>query len=312
MNHSRTLLLLSLASLLRTAPLLPAQAIAAGPATDGSTTASASTNDAGPTGIIPFVKGPNLSLGTSSQHDSSNGWSSVLTPDFAWRFNRHFSADIATPIYSYINVLVTGGTAARPTYTFATKHFVTGDTSLNGHFDANPDWLSYNATVTLGLPSGSDSDGLGAGQVTFNFNNHFERSFGPFSPDIELGFGDSSSLVDQRIRKGYVTVGKLAHFQAGASVDLPFSLEFSADAYEDMPLSHETLYSTTGKGRKKVTTATNAGVAEDNGFLTALDIPIQRHVTLSGFYNRSLRNHDDTAGFSLTFFLRAPPRPKEY
>ena len=36
----------------------------------------------------------------------------------------------------------------------------------------------------------------------------------------------------------------------------------------------------------------------------ALDIPLNRHITLSGFYNRSLRNKIDTAGFSLTFLLR--------
>jgi len=57
-----------------------------------------------------------------------------------------------------------------------------------------------------------------------------------------------------------------------------------------------------------VTTATNIDPGEDNGFITSLDIPLSPHVTLSGFYNRSLRDHDDVAGFSFTYILRAPPR----
>ena len=285
---------------------LAAQAVPAQAA--GTLSDSAATNDAGPAGIIPFVKGPNLSLGTTSQHDSSNGWSSLLTPDLAWRFNRHFSADVEVPIYDYINVVVTGGTKARPTYTNAIKHFVLGDTALNGHYEVNPTLLSYNGTVTLGLPSGNDAYGLGAGRVTYNLNNHFEKDFDVFSTDIEIGIGDNSSLVGERVRKSYTTFGTLAHFQAGGSVDLPLHTTFEADAYEELPIAAQTLYSTTGKGRKKVSTATGTSVAEDNGFTTSLDIPLNGHVTLSGFYNRSLRSRIDTAGFSFTFLLKAPPR----
>ena len=290
---------------LRPAGSISAQAIAAAEA--GGVTASATTNDTGPAGIIPYVKGYNLSLGTSSEHDSTNGWSSVLTPDLAFRFNRNFSADLSAPIYSYINVLVTGGTAAKPTQSYQTRNGIAGDTSLNGHYEAGFRLLDYNLTATLGLPSGSQTDGLGAGKVTYNFNNHLERSVSIFSPDIELGIGDNSSLVGSRIRKSYTTVGSLAYFQAGTSVDLPHQWGFNANAYEELPLASQIVYSTTGKGKKKKTTATNEGAAEDNGFQTSLDIPLQSHVTLSGFYNRSLRSHIDTAGFAFTFLLKAPP-----
>jgi len=295
------LLLLCLSCSVLTAQAVPVQA--------GGVVADATTvSDAGPAGIIPFVKGPNLSFTTSSQHDSTNGWSSVLSPDFAWRFNNHFSADVDAPIYAYVNVVVTGGTKAKPTYSSATKHFVMGDTLMNGHYEVNASALSYNLTGTLGLPSGNDAYGLGSGQVTYNFNNHFEKDFDLFTPNIELGIGDSSAAQGARIRKSYTTVGTLAYFQAGGAFDLPLHSTFEADAYESLPISGQTLFSTTGKGKKKVTTATNSGIAEDNGFTTSLDIPLSGHVTLSGTYNRSLRSHIDTAGFSLTFLMKAPPR----
>jgi hypothetical protein len=72
-----------------------------------------------------------------------------------------------------------------------------------------------------------------------------------------------------------------------------------------------TIYSAARSGKKKATAATTAGNAEDNGFNTSLDLPVSGHTTVSGFYNRSIRNDDDTAGFSLTLLLKPPPRPRE-
>jgi hypothetical protein len=275
----------------------------------GGMSADATTNDSGPLGIIPVQRGFNASLGTSSQHDSSNGWSSVLNPNVAFRFNKYFSMDAGVPWYMYINVDANVGTAAKPLYQYSPKHSVFGDTTVSFHADANPFKIGYDGTVSLGLPSGNTDYGLGAGQPTFTLNNHFEKDLGMFAPDIELGYGDSSTLVNERVLKSYVSVGPLAHFQAGASFNLPFDMNFDVEAYEELPLATDLVYSTTGKGKKKVTTSTNRGPAEDNGFTTALDIPLSPHVTLSGFYNRSLRDHDDVAGFSFTFLLKAPPRP---
>ena len=282
--------------------LLPAAALA-------QALPAATNNDAGPAGIIPYVKGYNISVGTTSEHDSSNGWSTVLTPDLAYRFNQHFSADFDIPIYNYINVLVNSGTKARPIDTEQTKHFALADSALNTHYQNGPNhFIDYEATLTAGFPTGDDKDGLGAGQFTYNFNNRFEKSISFVTPGIELGIGDNSQLQNARVRRDYTSVGELAFFQAGAAFDLPLNLTFSSAAYEELPISGQTIFSTTGKGKKKVTTATNTGAAEDNGFLNTLDIPLQRHITLSGFYNRSLRNHIDTAGFTLTFLLKAPPQ----
>ena len=277
----------------------------------GGLSAEAMSNDSGPAGIIPVQKGFNVSLGTSSQHDSSNGWSSILTPNVAYRLNRYLSVDAGVPMYLYIDIDANAGTKAKPVYKYSTKKDAFGDTSLSLHGDATAWTIDYNGTVSLGLPSGNTDYGLGAGQVTYNINNHFEKSMGLFTPDIEIGFGDTSAMVDPRILKSYIAVGPMAHFQAGTSVDLPLRLSFEAEAYEELPLDNNLVYSTTGKGKKKVTTSTNIDPSEDNGFLTSLDIPLSRHVTMSGFYNRSLRDRDDVGGFSFTFMLKAPPQPRE-
>lgn len=311
-------LLLSVASglifLCTLTPILQAQATTASAEMDelAVLSATASINNSGPEGIVPAARGFNLALGTSSQHDSTNGWSTILNPTVAYRLNRYFSVDASVPIFLYINIDENLGTKAKPHYEYVPKKFVFGDTSLSFEGDANKWTVDYNGTFTLGLPSGNTGYGLGAGQVTYNFNNHFERGIGIFAPDIEIGFGDTSILVDQRVLKSYISVGPMAHFQAGMSVELPWSMTFEANAYEELPLAKDLVYSTTGKGKKKVTTSYNQDPSEDNGFITSLDIPLSRHVTMSGFYSRSLRDRVDLAGFSFTFILKAPPRFSDY
>ncbi len=290
--------------------LLPAlaHAQAAAIVDENSATAATTTVD-GASGIVPVQKGFNLSLNTTSQHDSSNGWSSLLTPSAAYRFNKNFSADASIPLYDYIVVEVSSTTTRKVTTTgYATKHFVAGDTVLNGHAQFSPSLFDYELTGTVGFQTGNTTYGLGAGQVTYQFNNTFQQSYGIFTPTIGIGIGDSSSLSQTRVRKAYTSVGTEGVFQAGTSVDLPYDLNFSASAYENLPIAAQTLYSTTGRGKKKVTTATGKSVAEDNGFETSLDIPLTTHVTLSGFYNRSLRSRIDTVGFSFLFLLKAHPK----
>ena len=51
-------------------------------------------------------------------------------------------------------------------------------------------------------------------------------------------------------------------------------------------------------------------VAEDNGFTTFLGIPVNSHVLLSGYYNRSLRQRLDTVSFGVTFVLRGAPKKR--
>ncbi len=277
---------------------------------------STSNNGEGPAGIVPFAPGFNATLISTSQHDSDSGWSNQLTPNVAWRFNRYFSMNAEVPIFTYQNVSVATGTIKLAgvvignTYTLETKHFLVGDTTIALGFELHPHFLDYNFTATLGTPTGDFPNGLGSGQYTYNINNHFEHTFfGFIAPDIELGIGDSSSLITSSIRKSFVAVGEQAHFQAGLSVSLPwFNADFSSEAYEDMPLSRQTVTTITNTGKKGtvklVKSTTQESIGEDNGFANTLDIPLSGHITLASFYNRSLLNHEDTVGFSFVYLLR--------
>ena len=51
-------------------------------------------------------------------------------------------------------------------------------------------------------------------------------------------------------------------------------------------------------------------VSEDNGFTTFVGIPLSNYFTLSGYYNRSLRQHLDTVSFGITYVVRGTSRRK--
>ena len=256
-------------------------------------------------GRFPFLRAFSTSLTTTSQHNSSSGWSSIFYHSLAWRPNQHVSVDVAVPAYVYMEIYDNVGTAAKPVYAFRPQRRAAwGDTVINMEGDLPLKSFNYSGIFSLGLPSGNISNGISAGQVTYSFNNWLEKSVGRFTPNLALGYGDTSSLINQGVLRNYVAVGPMAHFQAGTSMAVTRGISFSAAAYEELPLATDLIFSTTTKGKKKIIITTNEDPGEDNGFLTSLTVPLAPHLIMTGFYNRSLRDHTDIAGFSFTLVGR--------
>lgn len=278
--------------------------------------AAAVANSLGPAGIVPSYRGYNASLISSSQHDSISGWSNLVTPSLAYRFNRWMSVDVSTPIFLYLHTQSTTATDGRPLTGFTTvsreQHGVVGDTVLAAHvylptFTPRHTTLYDTVSGLLIAPTGSVSDGVGAGKTTYNITNHLEAA-SHWSPYVDLGIGTSSRVQNRRLQRDQTSRGLLANFAVGGRVAMPRRVVFTLEAYEQLPLGSQQVSSTEvrqGGPPQTNQITTTAGVAEDNGFNTALDIPLSPHVTLSGFYSRSLRQHEDIAGFSLTFLLKA-------
>ena len=259
------------------------------------------------------VKGPNFTLNIVSVHSSVIGWVTVWTPSVSWRFDKHFAVSAELPWYwdtkNYVPVTVKGVTS----YPLMSTEDVIGDFSLSGQASFNAGKLNYLLLVTGALPTGQSTFGLSANIPTYNFTHHVEYPVGRFALLAEAGEGDSTSLAaDANTKKSYVAVGPVANFLAGADVLLPREMIFSANAYEQMPLGNQNIYGTVTKKvkGKNVTTQVleGTGVAEDNGLQAELDLPLSAHVMLTGSYVRSLRQHTDTTGVGLIWFLRVPKR----
>jgi hypothetical protein len=279
-------------------------------------------------GLSTLFDGFNAGVTYSGVHSSSVGWYSAMTPAANYAFSRRFSADASTSIY-FNRLVQNTNTATAAKHPLVTDPLEPGDTLIGFHAFFEPGSLQDTITASLTAPTGDSAKGFGAGQVTYDFSNHLERYFNQLGVILDIGGGNSSGLFNDLVVKDYNSVGGLAHFESGLVYWFPHRTYLEAVAYEQLPLGSQTVYRTVARGESiraeddepggggggnptpnppppvPVTVTT---VAEDNGFTSMLGIPLTHHITLSGYYNRSLRQHLDTVSFGFTFLLRGKPK----
>jgi len=252
-------------------------------------------------GLSDTLHGWNAGATFSGVHDSVTGWATLFTPAIGYSFNDVFSIDATIPIYMY-RLAESRSTHPKPNAELVNQRGEPGDVVLGFHAQFVPNLFQYQLNGLVTAPSGDEAYGLTSGRVTFDISNHFERTFGRITPNIDIGAGDSSTLVNRTVTKNYTSLGPLAHFQVGLAFDLFRGISFESDAYEQLPIGDQKIYGPSRHGNATVVTGHN--VTEDNGFTNALDVPLNDHITLSGYYSRSLRIHSDTAAVGITFVLR--------
>jgi hypothetical protein len=255
-------------------------------------------------GLSAPIRGWNAGLTVSGVHESSTGWATLATPAVGYSFNDIFSIDATIPIYFY-RLAESRSTRPRPDARLVNQRGEPGDLILDLRAQFIPRYFQYQITGAVTAPTGDEAYGLTTGRVTFDISNHFERTFGRLTPNLEIGGGDSTTLVNRILTKNYTSLGPLAHAQVGLGIELFHGISFESDAYEQLPIGDQKIYGPSRNGKATVVIGHN--VTEDNGFINALDIPISSQVTLSGYYGRSLRLRSDTAAIGITYVLRAAP-----
>ena len=278
------------------------------------------------------MRGFDAGVTLTSVHDSSAGWYTLVTTAGSYTFSRHFSTDISMPVYLYRLAETDSTTTSnqppapgQPSGPVTTTTATTlqphtwdpGDLILAGHATFSSARWFDTFTPSLTLPSGDANTGLSTGRVTFDFDNHLQAPlFARTSGLLDIGIGDSSNLVNRLVTRDYTSLGPLAHFQLGIVVPLALPLanrsSFQTVAYEELPLGDQKIYTTlTRPGYPDLTVVSGRSVSEDNGFTNSLFLPLTNHLTLQGYYNRSLRLHLDTAAVGISWSLRGQrPRKK--
>ncbi len=258
-------------------------------------------------GISGSLRGINGGITMSSLHDSITGWATLATPAIGYSFGDHFNIDISIPVYLY-RLAQSRATRPRPKTELVIQRAEVGDVLFGLHTAFSTPWFDYQLSGSFTAPTGDTFYGLSTGRVTFDTSNHFERTFGHFTPAVEIGMGDSSGLVNSLVVKNYTSLGPLSHFQAGTSVELPHGIVFDTSAYEQLPVGDQKIYGPSRKGRATVVIGHN--ITEDNGFTNSLDVPLTRHTSFNAYYNRSLRIHNDTGAIGVTYIFRHAPDPE--
>jgi hypothetical protein len=259
-------------------------------------------------GISTTLHGWNAGITISGVHDSVTGWATLATPAVGYSFNDVFSIDATIPIYFY-RLAESRSTHPKPSAELVNQRGELADVVLGFHAQFIPHSYQYQLTGLVTAPTGDEAYGLSTGRVTFDVSNLFQRTYGRFTPDLEIGAGDSSALVNRTVTKNYTSLGPLAHFQLGLGIEPFRGITFESDAYEQLPIGDQKIYGPSRHGNATVVVGHN--VTEDNGFTNALDVPIGNHFTLSGYYSRSLRLHYDIAAVGITCVMRATPTAED-
>jgi hypothetical protein len=252
-------------------------------------------------GLSPTLHGWNVGATVIGAHESTTGWATIFIPAIGYSFNDTFSIDATVPIYMF-RLANSLSTHPKPNALLVNQRGEPGDVVFGLHAQFIPRQFQYQLTGLVTAPTGDKDYGLTTGRVTFDISNHFERSFGRLTPNLEMGGGDSTYLVNRILNKNYTSLGPLAHFQIGLGIELIRGISFESEAYEQLPIGDQKIYGPSRNGKATIIIGHN--VTEDNGFINALDVPLDRHITFSGYYSRSLRFRADTAAIGVTYVLR--------
>ena len=269
-------------------------------------------------GVASALHGLNVGITFAGVHDSGIGWYTTLTPAVSYAFAKDFSADITLTLYPSRNAVTTDTTGI--TSQLTPTHWDAGDTWLSAHYTVIPHRFINTATAALSFPTGNEDHGLSTGRVSFDLSDHIERYHHSLGALLDIGGGDSSALFNNLVNKDVSSLGAIAHFQTGLiywfpSTWFPGRAYIQSLAYEQLPLGDQKIYTTikiqspgSPIGVTQTTRiVTGRHVYEDNGFTTAVGIPLTPHVTFSSYYNRSLRQHLDTVATGLTFVWKGTP-----
>jgi hypothetical protein len=260
-------------------------------------------------GVGSALRGANGGLSYAGVHNSAIGWFEVIVPAVSYSFSPRYSADASATVYLH-RLVENPNPAPAASQQLVLDRADSGDTLIGLHGTFRPYDSLDIATVTLTAPTGDRSNGLGTGRVAFDFNNHLEHFFSGKGVHLDLGMGDSSAVANNLLLRDYNTLGALAHFQLGASLWMSRYGFVQSSAYEQLPVGSQKIYEPAPSpqpGGRTTEVLVSNGLSEDNGLTTAFGIPLSAHLLFNGYYNRSLRQHQDTVSLGMTVVLRPLP-----
>jgi len=266
-----------------------------------------------PTGRAPatgeekrFEKG--FTLYESFEGSSSpDGQVMELNTTLGYNFTRLFGVDVGVPVFFVRSASATSTAGASTTNGLG--NFYT-DVRL---LVPNP-LLNFSSTLTGTAPTGDTSKGLSTGRATFDWSNRLDREVGRLTPFLEAGVGNSIS--DTRFfKRPFITLGRVAHFEAGTDIDIWHSLSFSVSAYDILPWGQQRVFSRVrrlpssgssnpisrrGRGFEiQAETLGPADLVRDNGFSAGFRFSPVRSVNLDIGYTRSIPLALDSVSFGI-------------
>jgi hypothetical protein len=242
---------------------------------------------------------------------NTEGQAMDLNTTAGYIFNRHFSWDVGLPVF-FLNGTTSTGSKI-------TSNGI-GDVYTDFRLAFNNPAVHYVTALSGSAPTGDSSKGRSTGRATANWGNSFSREFDKWTPFANINFGNSLYNTSY-FRRPFLTLGKVATFEAGTAYDLGHSFSMSASAYDVAPWGTQKVFSriisrssvggpggpggpggSVRHGRVFETSAETTGGASlvrDNGFNGALDFNPAPTVDFEVAYSRSVHYQLNTFSFGI-------------
>jgi len=219
---------------------------------------------------------------------NTDGFITDINSTFGYAFNAHFSVDSGIA-YSFVQP------ATSKTGTTSISGF--GNPYLGMTYSRKSDALNYSTSVNGSIPTATAAKGLSTGRVTFDWNNHFDHEYDSVTPFVNLGI--ANSVPDTRyFHHPYISLGKLAHFEAGPEFDLGDKWSVTASGYYILPWGAQKIY-VRGKRKSPGGTSGGASLTRDAGANIGLDYDLSRFLDLSAGYSYSSYYSFNTFSFGI-------------
>src|SRR2546425_2543667 len=235
---------------------------------------------------------------------TSNGDGQVykFDPSVGYSFSGHFGMDVGIPVY----FVRASSTAA-------------GTTSTNGignpYVDVRVKYLNpllnFGSVLTGYAPAGDSKKGLSTGRGTFDWTNHFDRSFFSLTPFAEVWIANTitDSLLFER---PFTTFGFNTHLQGGVKYAVWKILNVGASGYDILPTGQQTVFSKVQGGssnpappshkpvflNNQQTTGT-ADIAHDDGFSTWIEAKPGSVLDMELGFTRSIQYDLNSVSFNI-------------
>ncbi len=237
-----------------------------------------------------------------------------LDTKVGYRFGEHLELDAGLPVY-FIHA-ASSSTAAG----FSSGNGI-GNAYLSLRFGFSNSSTDFVSSVTGSVPTGDTTKGLSTGRVTVDWNNYLGFTAGRITPFVNLGLASSISDTPFFTRP-FTSLGKVAHFEGGADVQVWRALSLGASAYADAPFGQQKVYSklikrgsagTPGQSRGRgpnsgafetqSVTVGEASIARDNGGSVWLDLSPGHVVSFQVGVSRSVEYDLNSVFFGVVLNL---------
>lgn len=257
------------------------------------------------------------SQGTSNQA----GLVSKLDNNIGYNVNRYFSADLGLPIY-----IIYPSTGKMASVLGGSQRSGIGNLYLDLRFTLAKPVVNFLSYVTVAAPTGDRKQGFSTGRVTWDWHNHFYRSFGRLTPFANAGIADT--ILDSPFYlRPFSSLGTVGHFEGGATFAVWKDLSAGGSFYAIVPSGDQQVISKLSGKQTTINKGSSLGLVfeiptqpalspdslRDQGFSLWCEAAATSYLDLDVGYSRSSQYSLDSLFFGLgvnwkNLYLRARGR----